>query len=135
MQWEKLAAELENGFPKFAENDATGEDLWRWAVRRFDVESLASPRSFHRDRCGFGLYFIRQFRKRQVFYPLRKAHPHPGELEQIGALFGITGTLRKDNSSCAFARYLSVAFVALLTGIGPSPDGPLSHSGKNRRMP
>lgn len=29
MQWEKLATELENGFPKFTENDATREGLWR----------------------------------------------------------------------------------------------------------
>jgi hypothetical protein len=29
MQWEKLAIELEKGFAKFTENDATSEDLWR----------------------------------------------------------------------------------------------------------
>jgi hypothetical protein len=29
MQWEKLAIDLEDGFAKFVENDATSEDLWR----------------------------------------------------------------------------------------------------------
>jgi hypothetical protein len=41
------------------------------------------------------LYFMRQFPKRQVFYWLRKAHPHPGKPEQIGALLRITRTLRE----------------------------------------
>jgi hypothetical protein len=42
------------------------------------------------------LYFMRHFRKRKVFHWLRKAHPHPGEPEQICALGRISGSLRKE---------------------------------------
>jgi hypothetical protein len=41
------------------------------------------------------LQLMRQFRKRQVLDWLRKAHPHPGESEQVGALPPISGTLSK----------------------------------------
>jgi hypothetical protein len=39
-------------------------------------------------------YFVRHFRKWQVFYRFRKAHPHPGDPDQIVALFWVIGTLR-----------------------------------------
>jgi hypothetical protein len=61
---------------------------------------------------------------------LRKGQPHPGEPEQVARCSGSAARSARNNSLYAFARYWSVAFVALLTGMGTSHRRPAVPSGK-----